>query len=132
MIDFYAQNNITLKQHGLDGNKYPFKELEIKDVALILKDILNKENHPILIHCNKGKHRTGSVIGCLRKMRGWALTSIMNEYYLFALPKARLEDQIFIQSFDPNILTSEEFIRESAIQDKNKKIKPKVDDDDDD
>jgi hypothetical protein len=44
-----------LKQHGLDGNKYPFKELQEKDVALILRDILDIRNHPVLIHCNKGE-----------------------------------------------------------------------------
>lgn len=63
LIEFYEKNNIALKQHGLNGNKYPFKELEFKDVIKILKDILNTANRPVLIHCNKGKHRTGSIIG---------------------------------------------------------------------
>lgn len=54
----------------------------------------------MLIHCNKGKHRTGSVIGCLRKLRGWSLSSIVAEYHMFAQPKSRLEDQRFIEAFD--------------------------------
>ena len=46
-----------------------------------------------------GKHRTGSVCGSLRKIRGWGLSAIFNEYLLYALPKARLEDQQLIESF---------------------------------
>jgi tyrosine-protein phosphatase SIW14 len=72
------------------------------DVYRILKDVLNQSYQPLLIHCNKGKHRTGSIVGCIRKIRSWALTSVINEYYMFAMPKARFEDQIFIESFDLN------------------------------
>ena len=66
----------------------------------ILREVLDEKNRPLLIHCNKGKHRTGSVVGCLRKLRGWSLTSIFTEYILFASPKFRWEDQIFIEAFD--------------------------------
>ena len=34
------------------------------------------------------------------------------QYYSFALPKARLEDQLFIQSFDPKVLMLEGFTEE--------------------
>lgn len=37
--------------------------------------------------------------GSLRKIRGWGLSAIFNEYLLYALPKARLEDQQLIESF---------------------------------
>ncbi|CAN0534051.1 unnamed protein product, partial [Ectocarpus sp. 8 AP-2014] len=34
-------------------------------------------NHPMLVHCNKGKHRTGCLIGCFRRVRGpVALSSV--------------------------------------------------------
>jgi len=39
------------------------------------------------------------VCGSLRKIRGWGLSAIFNEYLLYALPKARLEDQQLIESF---------------------------------
>lgn len=38
--------------------------------------------------------------GSLRKIRGWGLSAIFNEYLLYALPKARLEDQQLIESFE--------------------------------
>ncbi len=102
IVEFYEQNGIQLIFHGLDGNKWPFKELEASTVERILVDVLNPNLHPLLIHCNKGKHRTGSVVGCLRKIRGWCLSQIFNEYNMFAQPKSRLEDQIFIESFNPD------------------------------
>ena len=100
LAEFYKANGIKLLSHGLDGNKWPFKELNEDDVSNILKDVFNINNQPLLIHCNKGKHRTGSVVGCIRKVQGWALTAILNEYYMYACPKARLEDQRFIELFD--------------------------------
>lgn len=48
------------------------------DLKKVLRDILDPCNHPLLIHCNKGKHRTGSVVGCLRKIRDWSLSSIVS------------------------------------------------------
>ena len=48
------------------------------DLKKVLRDILDPSNHPLLIHCNKGKHRTGSVVGCLRKIRDWSLSSIVS------------------------------------------------------
>jgi tyrosine-protein phosphatase SIW14 len=100
ITDFFAQCGIKLISHGLDGNKWPFKEIDEIDIKKVLNDVLNPLNRPLLIHCNKGKHRTGSVVGCLRKIRGWALSSIVSEYMLFAAPKTRLEDQRYIEDFD--------------------------------
>ena len=68
-----------------------------------LSQVLDVRNHPILIHCNKGKHRTGALVGCLRKLQGWSLTSIFDEYNRFAGTKGRVMDQQFIELFDPNV-----------------------------
>ena len=34
-----------------------------------LSILIDKRNHPVLVHCNKGKHRTGCLIGCMRKLQ---------------------------------------------------------------
>lgn len=99
MLDFYKQCNTNLFHCGLTGNKWPHGEIDNASMMMALKYILDPHNHPILIHCNKGKHRTGSLVGCYRAVSGWSLSSIMHEYIVFATPKARLEDQIFIESF---------------------------------
>ncbi|RKO82794.1 protein-tyrosine phosphatase, partial [Blyttiomyces helicus] len=54
----------------------------------------------VLIHCNKGKHRTGCLVGCLRKLQHWSYTSIFDEYRRFSHPKSRSMDQQFIELFD--------------------------------
>ena len=100
IIEFYHINGIRLIQHGLDGNKWPFKDIKHEAFSRALVDSLDPENRPVLIHCNKGKHRTGSLIGCLRKLSKWALSPILHEYILFAAPKARIEDQLYIEQFD--------------------------------
>lgn len=82
--------------------------------------MLDTRNHPMLIHCNKGKvsrlcalfapgatdlcpllaqHRTGCLVGCLRKVQQWSLTQIFSEYRLYSYPKSRSMDQQFIEAF---------------------------------
>ena len=33
----------------------------------------------VLIHCNQGKHRTGSLVGCLRALNHWSMAAIFDE-----------------------------------------------------
>ena len=61
MVDFYRSAGITLLSHGLEGNKWPFKEINEQELRETIIDILKDKNRPLLIHCNKGKHRTGQV-----------------------------------------------------------------------
>lgn len=66
--------------------------------------LLDRRNHPILIHCNKGKHRTGCLIGCLRKLQQWSLTTIFDEYRRFSFPKSRSMDQEFIELYRESLV----------------------------
>ncbi len=100
MAEFYESSGIRLYSCGLEGNKWPFKGIDTVALREVLTTILDPANRPLLIHCNKGKHRTGSVVGCLRKIRGWALSTIFTEYLMYAAPKTRLEDQQLIESFE--------------------------------
>ena len=50
------------------------------------------------------QHRTGCVVGCLRKLQMWALSSIFQEYRDHSDPKARLLDEQFIDLFDERSL----------------------------
>lgn len=99
MLDFYTANGISLISVGLDGNKWPFKEINHESMQEVLSKVLDPNCRPLLIHCNKGKHRTGSVVGCLRRIRGWALSAVFTEYLQMAAPKTRLEDQQLIELF---------------------------------
>lgn len=57
----------------------PFDNIPEDVICRALVAILDKRNHPVLIHCNKGKHRTGCLIGCIRRLQSWSLTSIFDE-----------------------------------------------------
>jgi tyrosine-protein phosphatase SIW14 len=97
---FLEENGIQLYQCGVPGNKEPFVDIPEAKIADALSILLDKRNHPVLVHCNKGKHRTGCLIGCLRKFQHWSLTSIFEEYRCFSHPKSRHMDQMFIELFD--------------------------------
>ncbi|GFZ52345.1 Tyrosine-protein phosphatase SIW14 [Saitozyma sp. JCM 24511] len=92
--------DIQFMQFGIPGNKEPFDNIPEDVICSALVAILDKRNHPVLIHCNKGKHRTGCLIGCIRRLQSWSLTSIFDEYRRFSSPKSRAVDQQFIDLFD--------------------------------
>ena len=104
--DFLESIDAKIFEFGVQGNKEPFVEIPEEVYVAALREILNPANHPMLIHCNKGKHRTGCLIGCLRKVQRWSLTIIFDEYRRFAEPKPRFLDQQFIELFDTTELQS--------------------------
>lgn len=105
LLEFYADAGIQLLQFGVPGNKEPFVDIPEGKIALALEALLDTRNHPVLVHCNQGKHRTGCLVGCLRKVQNWSHTSICDEYRRFSEPKARVLDQQFIELFDVSTVT---------------------------
>lgn len=55
-------------QFGIPGNKEPFVSIPEEKIVAALSTILDRRNHPMLIHCNKGKVRRPLVLpyGLLR------------------------------------------------------------------
>ncbi|KAG1327076.1 Tyrosine-protein phosphatase DSP1 [Cocos nucifera] len=98
--EFLKSNGIRLFQFGIEGSKEPFVNIPEDTIREALKVVLDVQNHPLLIHCKRGKHRTGCVVGCLRKLQRWCLTSVFDEYQHFAAAKARISDQRFMELFD--------------------------------
>ncbi|KGN47970.1 probable tyrosine-protein phosphatase DSP4 isoform X1 [Cucumis sativus] len=129
-MDFLNSNGIRLFQFGIEGSKAgsdkvdayvnlilecmrnldmsadqmyflePFVNIPDYTIREVLKIILDVRNRPVLIHCKRGKHRTGCVVGCFRKVQKWCLSSVFDEYQRFAAAKARVSDQRFIELFD--------------------------------
>ncbi|KAG5551683.1 hypothetical protein RHGRI_009934 [Rhododendron griersonianum] len=97
---FVKSNGIRLFQFGIEGCKEPFVNIPEDTIREALKVVLDVKNHPLLIHCNRGKHRTGCIVGCLRKLQRWCLSSVFDEYQRFAAAKARISDQRFMELFD--------------------------------
>ena len=63
-------------------------------VIKALKVLMHNEHYPILVTCKHGRTLTGSVIACLRKLQGWSLMSIFEEFRRFAgyKPQQRHEE----------------------------------------
>ncbi|XP_050208050.1 tyrosine-protein phosphatase DSP1 [Mercurialis annua] len=99
-MEFLKEHGIKLFQFGIEGHKEPFVNIPEDMIREALKVVLDERNHPVLIHCKRGKHRTGCVVGCLRKLQRWCLSSIFDEYQRFAAAKARVSDQRFMELFD--------------------------------
>ncbi|KAL9682331.1 hypothetical protein QQ045_014127 [Rhodiola kirilowii] len=99
-MEFLKTNGIELFHFGIESCKEPFVNIPEDTIREALKVVLDAKNHPILIHCKRGKHRTGCVVGCLRKLQRWCLTSVFDEYQRFAAAKARVSDQRFMELFD--------------------------------
>ncbi|CAL0321058.1 unnamed protein product [Lupinus luteus] len=99
-LDFLQLHDIQLFQFGIEG-KTDLSVSTGKDTIMeALKVLIDVRNHPVLIHCNRGKHRTGCIVGCLRKFQNWCLTCVLEEYKRFAGPKSRTTDLKFIETFD--------------------------------
>ncbi|TDH67912.1 hypothetical protein CCR75_003810 [Bremia lactucae] len=110
--EFNKMHGIKLLQFGVPGNKEPFVDIPEDGIVAALKAVLDRRNHPMLIHCNKGKHRTGCLVGSLRKVQRWAFSSIFDEYIRFSAPKPRMMDQQFIELFKTERVLEEESLVE--------------------
>ncbi|XP_021719760.1 probable tyrosine-protein phosphatase At1g05000 isoform X1 [Chenopodium quinoa] len=101
IAEFLKENGIHLFQFGIEMSKEPFVNIPEDRVREALKTALaDAKNQPVLIHCKCGKHRTGCLVGCLRKLQKWCLSSIFDEYQRFAGVKSRISDQRFVETFD--------------------------------
>lgn len=99
-LKFYEANNIKLFQFAIESQKDPPTPIPEDTVMAALRVLVDVRNHPILIHCKAGKHRTGCLVGCLRKVQSWCLSSVLEEYQKNAGVKWRQRDLNFIEAFD--------------------------------
>ena len=108
---FLAEQGITIHQLGIDGSKdvswtqfdQPSWEAT---VCTALSILLQSDNYPAYIMCNMGRHHTGTVVGCLRKVQRWNLVSIFEEYRRFTgHSKSRLMNEQFIELFDTDLVS---------------------------
>lgn len=94
---FVTSNGIRQIIFNMKGTKK--EAIPPKTMKAILSVILDRQNHPLLIHCNHGKHRTGCVVGVVRKLSGWNTESVIDEYRSYAQPKIRECDVAYLEAF---------------------------------
>ena len=78
-LDFLKENNIAWHHVGADEFLATYDPLSEEAVLEALELILDPANVPCAVMCNQGRHRTGVVVGVLRKLQRWNLVSILEE-----------------------------------------------------
>ncbi|KAK5944748.1 tyrosine-protein phosphatase siw14 [Knufia obscura] len=104
--NFISTNGIVHHQIHIRANKDPDVYTDAATVHRVLEIMLDPSNYPLLIHCNKGKHRTGCMTACFRKVCGWTDEAAIEEYVRHSTPKDRELDEAFIRRFDATPLKS--------------------------
>ncbi|KAF3765514.1 hypothetical protein M406DRAFT_321977 [Cryphonectria parasitica EP155] len=96
-LPFMKTNNIKHCHITMEGTKK--QTIPVQTMSAILEVIHDKRNHPVLIHCNQGRHRTGCVVAITRKLQEWNAERILDEYKSYAHPKIRDGDVEYINGF---------------------------------
>ena len=102
--EFLQEHNIELVQ--ISGNETSPMYQKISENLIIdaLHSILNPHAYPIIVMCNLGRHRTGTVIGCLRRIMKWSLSAILVEFRQFTNNKSSPPHEQFIELFDTELV----------------------------
>jgi tyrosine-protein phosphatase SIW14 len=102
--NFLSSNGIIHHHIPILANKKEDIYTDEATINTVLNIMLDPSNYPMLIHCNKGKHRTGCMTACFRKVTGWTMDAILDEYVKYSTPKSRDLDKAFIERYDPSAL----------------------------
>jgi len=101
---FMRETGVRYAHLAVKGNKETCEDMDRGKVATALALILDARNHPVLIHCRSGKHRTGALVGCLRMLQHASLEAACAEYVRYCQHKQRDVDKLYIERFDPRTL----------------------------
>ena len=100
--EWIENSKVKRMQIHIATNKEGKVNTTIDSLCEALLFIMDSSNYPVYIHCNRGKHRTGCVVACLRKVQHWPIEKIIEEYSTYAGVKARDGDIELIKSFEPS------------------------------
>ncbi len=92
--DYATQHAIPL--HHIDLGQHHIQPDAVAEALAILDD---PANHPILLHCDGGRHRAGVVAAALRTHQGWSIDAIVAEYLSFARPSPFWDHLDFIATY---------------------------------
>lgn len=103
LLAFCDDNDVRFEHLGLlTEAASPWDHLTDNTIRVALELILDVENAPVLVCCSMGRHRTGTVVGCLRKLQNWSFASLIDEYSRFTgLRGERSGVELCIENFDP-------------------------------
>ncbi|CAK7898922.1 putative tyrosine-protein phosphatase Oca1p [[Candida] anglica] len=95
----------------MESSQEPFVSAQVQaqeSLTAALQLMLDKNNFPMLIHSNKGKHRIGVLVGLMRKLlQGWCMSGIFEEYEKFAMGKSEYDLEC-IEIWQPELWVDED------------------------
>ncbi|KAJ8331499.1 tyrosine-protein phosphatase required for protection against superoxide stress (By similarity) [Batrachochytrium dendrobatidis] len=103
-LNFIDDQEINFFHLGFNSTANAWDPISEEVVLESLEHMLDPRNYPVMVMCNLGRHRTGTVVGCLRKLQKWNLASIFEEYRRYAGPKVRILSEQFIELFDTDLV----------------------------
>ncbi|MCO5599773.1 putative tyrosine phosphatase family protein [Meira miltonrushii] len=103
-VDFCLSHEIKLHHLGVLYSTNSWDPITEDIVLKALHLLVQPSTYPVLVMCNLGRHRTGTVIGCLRKLQKWCLSAILEEYRRYAGQKVRVMNEQFIELFDEELV----------------------------
>ncbi|PWN47648.1 protein-tyrosine phosphatase, partial [Violaceomyces palustris] len=103
-LDFCTDQSIQLHHLGVLYSTNAWDPITEEMVLQALHLLVQPVTYPVLVMCNLGRHRTGTVIGCFRKLQRWNLSAILDEYRRYAGPKVRVMNEQFIELFDEELV----------------------------
>ena len=112
---FFHDNNVEVVRIGeesrapQDQGGQPIKgkswqPMSEEVVLRAMQEMVNSTKYPLMVIDIFGKHRTGVLMACVRKLRRWSLASIFEEYRRYASGKRRLQNEQFIELFDVDLV----------------------------
>ncbi|CAH0488856.1 hypothetical protein KXD40_002096 [Peronospora effusa] len=105
---FFAEKNINVIHLGMKYRTVLSQWQGISEgmAKETVECILDQRRHPILVMCKTGVHFAGTMIGCLRRLQNWSMTSTIDKYRNIAgSVKTRFENEQFIELFDVDLVT---------------------------
>lgn len=103
--EFLKEQGIEFRQiAGVEASSVAGQRISEQFVLDALHAILDPKCYPLMIMCNLGRHRTGTVIGCLRRLQKWSLSSIFDEFRRFTGSKSSPLHEQFIELFDTELV----------------------------
>lgn len=101
-LDFVDSRGIRLEHLGLlTEHVRPWDLIGNDVIEEALAILMDTASFPVLICCSMGRHRTGAVVGCLRKLQGWSFSSLVDEYQRFTgLAGERTNVELLIEDFN--------------------------------
>jgi len=104
-LSFLKDQDIEFVRLGNEESaRSSWNSISEETVLKALGILLDSKNYPLHVMDHLGRHRSGTVLGCLRKAQQWSLTSIFDEYRRFAGNKVRQINEQFIELFDTDLV----------------------------